>query len=196
MSFTFRISEINDRISRLMVLFLLLSLALASDRRFLAVVGRCDETSCRILYESSRPLVLRVGSLPDRILTPTSGVPNVAIVSSLRPGHKYAGSIEEVPLTLVTAGGSRDRVAFVSCNRGYEDRDFGFYKQLEKTERDLTVHLGDQIYADWLVWSLKGNETEDELVERIRNVYRETWRPITAALLSSPSESVFPCLFF
>ncbi len=166
-------------------MFLLLVLVCGAD--FLAVLGKCGETSCRLLYESPESVLeLRIESFPVASLPP-SKTARVHVIDGLEKGKVYLGSVGGSALRLVMSSGVRTKVAFLSCNRGFEDRDFSFYSVLQKTERDLTVHLGDQVYVDSVSKGLRGNETEEQLVESIRNVYRETWRPIKGALLSSPS---------
>ena len=166
-------------------LFVLLCVSFGSH---LAVVGRCDKTSCRLLYESvDRPLLLKIDTKSVQLpATKRGGAPLVHVIDGLLPGHRYVGDLEGEPVVFVTRGEKQETaVAFVSCNRGFEDGDFKFYSKLEKTERDLTVHLGDQVYVDWL---LKSNLTNfDDLVEQLRDVYRKSWVPIRRALLSSPN---------
>jgi hypothetical protein len=164
----------------------LLLLVLVCGADFLAVLGKCGETSCRLLYESPCVLELRIDFFPV-VSLPPSQTARVHVIDGLEKGKVYLGSVGDVAIRLVMSGGARTKVAFLSCNRGFEDQDFSFYSVLQKAERDLTVHLGDQVYVDSVSKGLRGNETEEQLVETIRNVYRETWRPIKGALLSSPS---------
>jgi hypothetical protein len=151
---------------------------------FLAAVGSCQADSCRLLYEGDAARVLRIVGLPDLVLPATKGAPQVHVVRGLRSAIAYSGMLGDVPVRFVTAG-KASRVAFVSCNRGVKDRDFDMYEELARTERDLTVHLGDQVYVDSLWKHVKGNETFTQLLKAIRGVYRRSWEPIVGALLSS-----------
>lgn len=151
---------------------------------FLAAMGSCTETSCRLLYESAAPLTLDVDDKAPVTLEPTSGAPRVHVITGLKRATHYKGSVGGTSLAFKTAGEIL-RVAFLSCNRGIEDGDFGFYEELQRTPCDLIVHLGDQVYADILARSVTGDESFESLLEKVRNVYRKSWTPIVGALLSS-----------
>lgn len=155
----------------------------AAATPFVAALGSCNHNSCRLLYESSFPLKLNVSGRDLVTLPPTTHGPTVYIVKDLLPGA-HLGTLEGVPVRFVTTLTRHPKIAFVSCNRMIEDRgETDHYDKLAQTERHLTVHLGDQVYLD----RVDKRGTYEEILERVRNVYRISWQPITRALLSSPN---------
>lgn len=147
---------------------------------FVAVLGRCRSGRCRLLYDSRVSLALVMAGAQQQTLPPTTGGPIVVFVPV---GSGVLFELPDGPRFNVSATGRAERVAFVSCNRGVEDADFGWYDRLASVPRDVTLHLGDQVYLDRVARA--GAASEAAYDEAISAVYWASWAPIKAALLSS-----------
>ncbi len=160
----------------------------ALSAQFLGVVGAVapDGQSVRFLYEADAPLALTLreeGS--ERTLQPPAalrnnwGSPSVVLLRGLQPGTRYRGTITSADDSSVSIDVRfttlSDKLLFLSCNRIAQDNDTTLFPALADAQRDLAIHMGDQVYLDDVVRSLRGNETKEELVARVRAVYRRTW---------------------
>eukprot|EP00045_Choanoeca_perplexa_P018449 m.292135 g.292135 ORF g.292135 m.292135 type:complete len:536 (+) comp17823_c0_seq1:3433-5040(+) len=93
--------------------------------------------------------------------------------------------------TLCT-NGQAAKVVVVSCDRHADDlNDDDFVATLNDLDFDLALHIGDQIYADKL--QNQDWQSQDELEEAYRNLYREGWtRPAMASFLRRGSHIMIP----
>ena len=117
--------------------------------------------------------------------------PRVLALSNLSPGTFYHVAFKTPSSVHVakfhTFGDQSEgvRTAIVSCNRLNEDNDTSMWERFRDevtAARDVTLHLGDQVYVDWLVRDLRtivdrgGDPGSDaELEQMFRDVYRRVW---------------------
>jgi len=79
---------------------------------------------------------------------------------------------------------SNIKISAMSCNRVFEDQDTTTYDEyyLEHQESlwDLVVHMGDQVYADWVmtdyIAKINPSASFDDMLNAFRYVYRCTWK--------------------
>lgn len=141
----------------------------------LLVVGTVTETTARVLYQPllfapTRPssyVVLRAsGGEPEQRGTLDFALarttPRILALSGLARNTSYvvvffdrfaSNELGRVAFrTFADAHGKDVELAVVSCSRFNEDGDESMWRQFsrEATNRTATLHLGDQVYMDWV----------------------------------------------
>jgi hypothetical protein len=177
----------------------------ARKPRLLAAIGVGNNAShVRILYESDHEVDFdvwwdAVDQAPQlytrRGLHANWDAPAVLDLTGLVVPASYYGKFylpdgSAVPFSFSTRSA---RITFLSCNRYVEDGDSDMFAELVATQSDLAVHLGDQVYLDSVARSVSESDTFDELVDRIRAVYRTTWmQPVFQKFLLSRRNLMIP----
>lgn len=172
------------------------------------VVGKVNHRAARILAElpRGRAGAVRLGVQPADLgdepayWTPAvDGRPTAHVFAGLREGTAYTVWVEardggewrrqdqEVAGRFRTPrqGGDALRVAATSCHNKDAPARVDLHEPLAGEDADVTLHLGDQVYADAvfqaaLQWAAhEGGARSDALAHRIveafRDLYRESW---------------------
>ncbi|KAF0972418.1 hypothetical protein FDP41_009321 [Naegleria fowleri] len=125
------------------------------------------------------PKVLQFDSLtPNTCYT----VEFVRLDGNIEDNEEYATfcTVSTDPFSLT----SNIRISAMSCNRLFEDHDTTTYDEFfiehQDSLWDFVIHMGDQVYADWVYHEyfkkINPQASFDDLLNAFRYVYRNTWK--------------------
>jgi alkaline phosphatase D len=171
------------------------------------VIGKVSHNTARVLVEVPREKSgeVRVGmQLADLDGEPSHWVPGFGgrpasiVFVGLRPDSDYAVWVEALEegewvrqeqdavgrFRTPAKGTDTLRVAATSCNNKDEPVRVDLYEPLAGEGADVTLHLGDQVYADvafelamqWIAAEGgRGEALAERVLELFRDLYRESW---------------------
>jgi hypothetical protein len=152
----------------------------------LLVVGDVKESSVRILYENINiknqkitALLKNNGNTIQKYEILLENKPKILKIKDLKREETYSVEFtEKEKVTFKTLGSYKKRFLTISCNNYFKDNDDGFISKIVENEIDKyhgIIHMGDQIYGDYVFKNYNKNKTYEILLEEYRNIYRKNW---------------------
>jgi hypothetical protein len=152
----------------------------------LLVVGDVKESSVRILYENIKlknqkitALLKNNGNTIQKYEILLENKPKILKIKDLKREETYSVEFtEKEKVTFKTLGSYKKRFLTISCNNYFKDNDDGFISKIVENEIDKyhgIIHMGDQIYGDYVFKNYNKNKTYEILLEEYRNIYRKNW---------------------
>lgn len=165
------------------------------------IVGEVTSSSAVVLFVTSHTVQLKLVVKRDYIIQAAALQPTRIFIADLKPNQLYSLRIfyqnENVHIQRISTYAPR-HLAIVSCDYPELDTANSLWHSLSDHQIDLTLHLGDNVYADEVYWRAQNLLEESSLIEAQPIIaseyaarYHYTWNR-WAPLLRDSSHLIIP----